>query len=316
MVIDLAARLDGTHRAVLDMLPVELLDLSDIGQARAVVAGLMEAMPAPPTPGGLTTEDVAVNDDMFVRVYRPADLPSPAPAFYWIHGGGMVLGDVSMDDASCAAQADTLKALVVSAEYRLAPEHPYPAPMDDCYAGLKWLADNAADLDIDPARIAIGGASAGGGLAAGLALLARDRGGPAICFQLLTYPMLDDRSTTASSHGNDDTRVWNRAANLTAWKAYLDGEPGSDGVEIYAAPARATDLSGLPPAFIPVGDLDNFHDEDVAYAQALQSAGVPVELHVYPGAFHGSNMLVADSPLSQRWQAEEMAALDAALNGN
>ena len=251
--------------------------------------------------------------DVLVRIYRPARAPSPAPALYWVHGGGLVMGSVAQNDDMCAAIADRLGIVVASVEYRLAPEHPYPAPLEDCYAGLRWLAGHADELGIDRTRIAIGGASAGGGLAAGLALLARDRGEVAVCFQLLVYPMLDDRNVTPSSHAIVDPKVWNREANAAGWNAYLAGRAGADDVEPYAAPARATDLAGLPPAYIDVGDLDLFLDEDIAYAQALMRAGVPVELHVYPGAFHGSNNFVSRSDLSRRWNADERAALARAL---
>jgi acetyl esterase/lipase len=226
----------------------------------------------------------------------------------------MVLGSVEMNDIGCAVQADRARALVASVEYRLAPEHPFPAPLEDCYAGLQWLSSSARELGIDADRIAIGGASAGGGLAAGLALLARDRGGPAICFQMLVYPMLDDRNTTASSHAIQDARLWNRQANLAGWNAYLGGRAGADDVPYHAAPARADDLRGLPPAYINVGDLDLFLDEDVDYACRLMAAGVPVELHVYPGAFHGSNTFVSRSALSRRWTEDELAALERALH--
>jgi len=251
--------------------------------------------------------------EVMVRLYRPEGLEAGGPAFYWIHGGGMVLGHVADSDAKCAKIASKLGVLVASVEYRLAPEHPFPAPVEDCYAGLKWLADSADELGIDPSRIAIGGASAGGGLAAGLALLARDRGEVDISFQLLIYPMLDDRNTTASSQAITDPKVWNRQANLDGWDAYLGGGAGGDDVSIYAAPARATDLAGLPPTYLNVGDLDLFLDEDMAYAKALGAAGVPCELHVYPGAFHGSDSFVSRSSLSRRWIAEEREALKRAL---
>jgi acetyl esterase/lipase len=227
----------------------------------------------------------------------------------------MVLGDVAMSDDSCAAMAHELKIVVASVEYRLAPEHPFPAPLEDCYAGLAWLSACADERGVDRARIAIGGPSAGGGLAAGLALLARDRGEVPVRFQLLVYPMIDDRNATPSSRAITDPKVWNRHANEVGWNAYLAGRAGADDVSPYAAPARATDLAGLPPTYINVGDLDLFLDEDLAYARALMAAGVPVELHVYPGAFHGSNAFVSRSALSQRWTADERAALHRALNG-
>jgi acetyl esterase/lipase len=207
-----------------------------------------------------------------------------------------------------------LGAVVASVEYRVAPEFPYPIPMEDCYSGLEWFFAKADEFGVDPNRIALGGASAGGGLAAGLALLARDRRRVKPCFQLLTYPMLDDRNVSPSSHGITDTRVWNRAANQAGWDAYLAGDAGAADVPVYAAPSRCTDLGGLPPAIVTVGNLDMFLDEDIAYAQALLQAGVPTELHVYPGAFHGSNIFVAHSDLSQRWKRDELGALERALN--
>ena len=251
-----------------------------------------------------------------VRLYRPEGLPQPAAAFYWIHGGGMVMGNVEMSDPYCANIADKLNVLVASVEYRLAPEHPFPAPLEDCYAGLAWLWRSGEEFGLDPARIAVGGGSAGGGLAAGVALAARDRGEVSLCYQLLVYPMLDDRNATRSSHAVQDSRTWNREANVAGWNAYLSGNAGGDGVSPYAAPARATDLAGLPPAYINVGDLDLFVDEDVAYARAMADAGVPVELHVYPGAYHGSSGAVPTSVLSKRWAADELAALGRALAGS
>lgn len=318
--LDLDALLDEEHRAVLDAMPMRM-DLADVEAARAGMAERRAALPVPPLPEGVTIEDRLAPGpegapDVMVRLYRPASLPADAPALYWIHGGGMVLGNVEMNDPYCANVAGRLNVLVASVEYRLAPEHPFPAPLEDCYAGLRWLASGAAVLGVDAGRIAIGGGSAGGGLAAGLALLARDRGEVAVRFQLLVYPMLDDRNATRSSHAITDERVWNRAANLQGWNAYLAGDAGGEGVSPYAAPARAEDLAGLPPAYVNVGALDLFVDEDVDYARRLMAAGVPTELHVYPGAFHGSPGLVPDSALSKRWAADELAALDRALHAS
>lgn len=308
----LTDHLDDMHQAVLGMLPPGFLDLTDIDQARATIAALFDAMPVE-LPDDVTIEDRQApgydgGPDVAVRVYRPAGLAAGSPAICWIHGGGMVLGSVGMDDAKCADMAKELACVIASVDYRLAPEHPYPAAIHDCFGALTWLTDSADELGVDASRIAIGGASAGGGLAAGTALFARDNGGPSLCFQLLVYPMIDDRQTTPSSQMITDTRVWNSEANELAWKAYLGNGAGGE-TPIYAAPARATDLSGLPPAYINVGALDLFIDEDIEYAQALQRAGVPVELRVYPGAFHGSNSLVADAPLSLRWKADELDAL-------
>ena len=318
--IDIASRIDDEHRPIFAAIPRDRRDWSDIPGTRTKLAELLAAMPQPQLPDGVTLEDRLVpgppgDPDVSVRLYRPTGAPSPAPAFYWIHGGGMVFGDVNGSDPYCAAIAAELNVLVASVEYRLAPEHPFPAPLEDCYAGLAWLWNAAAELGVDRERIAIGGGSAGGGLAAGTALAARDRGLVRPCFQLLVYPMLDDRNATRSSHAITDPRTWDREANLAGWNAYLAGNAGGEGVSPYAAPARATDLAGLPPAYVNVGDLDLFVDEDVAYARALADAGVPVELHVYPGAWHGSTSFAPHTALSQRWAADERAALRHALLG-
>lgn len=322
--LDIAKYLDEEHLKVFNTIPARDLDPTDIAGTVASIrkagAARLAAAPAPVFPAGMTVEDRRVPGpegapEVRVRLYRPSSVTSPRPAFFWIHGGGMISGAVEGSDAYCAWIAEAVGALVASVEYRLAPEHPFPAPLEDCYAGLAWLTANADALGIDRARIAIGGGSAGAGLAAGLALLARDRGAIPICYQHLVYPMVDDRNETASSHAILDTRVWSRHANTVGWNAYLDGRAGSEGVEAYAAPARATDLTGLPPAYICVGTLDLFLDEDIAYARALLEAGVPTELHVYPGAFHGSTATVPGAALSKRWRADELAAISRALAG-
>ena len=194
---------------------------------------------------------------------------------------------------------------------------PYPVPLEDCYTGLRWLHDNAATLGVDTARIGIGGASGGGALCAGLGLLVRDRAEVPVCYQFLVFPMIDDRNETPMSHAILDPRLWNRTANLIGWNSYLEGRAGAPDIPVYAAAARATveELAGLPPTYINVGDLDLFVDEDVEYARRLRLAGVPVELHVYPGAFHGSNNSVSRSDLSRRWKADERAALHRAFHG-
>jgi acetyl esterase/lipase len=317
--MDIAARIDETHSQVLGFLPPDFLDMSDIPVGRARLAAMLGAG-APELPASIEVSDhlTAAPDghEVLVRVYRPREARQQSPGLFWIHGGGLVLGDVSMDDAYCSGIAEELNIVVASVEYRLAPEAQYPIPVEDCYAGLSWFIGSVDALGLDINRIAIGGGSAGGGLAAATALLARDRGDLKLCFQLLTYPMIDDRNVTPSSHDVTDLRVWNRAANQAGWKAYLGDAVGTTNVSAYAAPARATDLSGLPPAIISVGDLDMFLDEDIAYARALLSAGVPTELHVYPGCFHGSKVLVAHAEISQRWHRDDMAALANAFNAN
>lgn len=225
-----------------------------------------------------------------VRLYQPKATAAPGPALLWIHGGGYVIGSAAQDDAVCRRFADALGATVASVEYRLAPQHPYPAGLEDCYAALTWLAGLPA---VDTTRVAIGGASAGGGLAAALALLARDRAEVALAAQLLVYPMLDDRSVSTEL---DDPghRLWTYESNRFGWSAYLgDADP-----EV-AVPARRADLSGLPPAWIGVGTLDLFHGEDLAYADRLRAAGVPCEVEIVEGAFHGFDGVVPKSGVSQ-----------------
>lgn len=315
--IDISARLDAEHRAVFDALPREPSDWSDIPALRARFKADRAAAPQPPLPATVEICDRRVPGpagapDPRLRLYSPRTGRGPA-ALYWIHGGGTVIGDLEMNDHYCANIADRLGILVTSIDYRLAPEHPFPAGLEDCYAGLEWLFASADGLGVDSGLIAVGGGSAGGLLAAALAILARDRGRLRPCFQLLVYPMLDDRNATRSAHAITDPRVWDRASSLAAWDAYLEGRAGAEDVPAHAAPARATELGGLPPAFINVGDLDLFLDEDIAYARALSAAGVPVELHVYPGAYHGSPGAVPGAGLSRRWIADELDALGRAL---
>jgi len=246
-------------------------------------------------------------------VYRPRQQAEGAAAIYHCHGGGMVSGTPEMMDARNRKLVAELGCVLVSVDYRLAPEHPHPAPIEDCYAGLHWLHHCAADLGVDPARIAVMGESAGGGLAASLALLARDRGEVSLCHQFLICPMLDDR-TCAEAEPNPCTGefIWTRATNYFGWSSLLGGEPGTPGVSPYASPARAEDLAGLPPAFLYSGGLDLFVDECLAYGRRLGRAGVAVELHVYPGAFHGFENMHT-SRVARQAQGDTLAALRKAL---
>jgi acetyl esterase/lipase len=206
------------------------------------------------------------------------------PAVYYIHGGGMILGTKLFTIEGTFEWIKQLDVVVISVEYRLAPEHPNPAPIEDCYAGLKWVSENTQALGIDVNKIMLAGVSAGGGLAAGLALLARDRGGPKILAQCLIYPMLDDRMQTLSSKQFMNEGTWTGASNIEAWEMYIPGHLNSKAVSIYAAPSRATDLSGLPPTWIDVGGNETFRDENAEYATRLAGDGVSVEFHVWPGA--------------------------------
>jgi acetyl esterase len=253
--------------------------------------------------------------DIRVRIYRPtAEVEGLMPGLVEIHGGGFITGDLEMMDAFCDVVAAEFPAVVISVDYRLAPEDPFPAGVEDCYAALAWFAANAAELGVDPDRIAISGQSAGGGLAAATVLMARDRGGPALCFQMLEIPELDDRLETPSMTDFVDTPLWNRANAMRSWSWYLgsDDLPGSDGVSPYAAPSRAEDLSGLPPAFVSVMEFDPLRDEGIIYATRLLQAGVSTELHAYPGTFHGSALIV-DADVSKRGARDAHGALRRAL---
>jgi acetyl esterase/lipase len=241
--------------------------------------------------------------DVSLLICRPTGASAPTPAVYHIHGGGMIMGDNRLGVTEMLDWAQELGLAVVSVEYRLAPEHPHPAPVEDCYAGLVWTASHADELGVDPDRILVVGASAGGGLAAAVALLARDRGGPVLFGQMLIYPMLDDRNDTPSAVQMAGLGIWDRTANETGWTALLGDERGGPNVSPYAAPARATDLSGLPSAFIDVGSAETFRDEDVAYASHIWQAGGKAELHVWPGAFHGFDGLSPQAAISQHARA-------------
>ena len=231
--------------------------------------------------------------DVALRVHRPAAATGALPCLVWMHGGGLVMGVAGMDDARFDEWCIRHTMMAVSIEYRVAPEDPFPAPLDDCYTSLLYVSGHADEFGIDASRIGVGGASAGGGLAAALALRARDQGGPKIFSQLLVYPMIDDRQITESSGW--DVPIWPASSNTFGWASYLGDAKGTAGVSPYAAVARATDLSGLPPAIIVVGGLDGFVDEDIDYARRLNNAGVPVEFHLYPGACHGFDAMVPNS---------------------
>ncbi|MFB7630317.1 alpha/beta hydrolase [Streptomyces sp. NPDC056149] len=238
--------------------------------------------------------------DLTLVSARPAGIAGPLPALYYMHGGGMISGNAwSVLPRLLRNVALPLELAVLSVEYRLAPQTRYPGPVEDCYAGLAWAASHATRLGIDAHRIIVGGKSAGGGLAAALALLTRDRGGPTPLGQLLVCPMLDDRNATYSSHQMAGTDLWDRTSNATAWQALLGDRYGAADLPPYAAPARATDLSGLPPTYIEVGSAETFRDEGVAYANALWRAGGQAELHVWPGACHGYDTLAPGAALSR-----------------
>lgn len=287
--------LDPEIAAVAALIPFDSLDhetlstLRGLDTARVPVSDAVER----------TDHVVPGEPPVPVRVHRPKGPDGALPCVFSMHGGGYVIGSHDMEDPLFDELCPKLGVVAVSVDYRLAPETPYPGPLEDCYAGLRWTFEHAGELGIDTRRVGIMGVSAGGGLAAALALLARDRGELPIAFQLLDQPMLDDRQVTPSSR-RDGLPVWSRESNAFGWRSYLGELYGRDDVPHTAAPARATDLSGLPPAFVSVGTVDGFLDEDVDYAARLNQAGVPTELHVYAGACHGFNQLARDAPVSRR----------------
>jgi len=284
---------------------------TDAVAAREESAAMFSVLPQPDV-SSLDIDDREVpgpegDPPVTVRVYVPHErAATPTPAILYIHGGGFFVGSIDTEHGGAAGLAKDLGVVVVSVEYRLAPEHPYPAPLEDCYAALQWLHGAADELGVDPARIAINGGSAGGGLSAGLALLARDRGGPAICFQYLGIPELDDRLDTPSMRAFVDTPMWSRPAAEKSWEWYLGDLWGTDDVPYYASPARAEDLTGLPPAYVSVMEFDPLRDEGLDYAVRMIRAGVPVELHHFPGTFHGSAM-VQTAAIHRREGVERLA---------
>ncbi|MCU1592870.1 MAG: Acetyl esterase/lipase [Frankiales bacterium] len=277
--------------------------LDDVAAAREMMALLVPAGPVP----GEERLDIADAETagVGVRVYRPRT-PGPHPGVLYLHGGGFCLGSVAMEHGGAVQIANAIDAVVVSVEYRLAPEFPYPAGLEDCYAGLQYLA---ALEGVDSSRLAVHGQSAGGGLAAATVLLAHDRGGPTARFQSLGIPELDDRLETPSMQAFVGTPLWSRPQAVRSWQYYLGGKPADH----YAAPARRADLSGLPPAHITTMELDPLRDEGITYAMRLLAAGVSVELHSYPGTFHGSS-LVTEAAVSKRMAEDMLGALRRALN--
>ena len=292
-----------------DLRAARFLPRSIVGPRRLRMARWLLGLPKPDASANAVIADAAPH--VPVRVFRPAAPPRRRPGLLWLPSGGMVLGTVEGDDSRCRAIADRLDIVVVSVGYRLAPEHPYPTPLEDCYAGLRWLA---AQPDVDADRIAVGGASAGGGLAAALALLARQRGEVRPVMQLLVYPMLDDRTSLRTDIDPRRLRLWSQASNKFGWDCYLGSATAGDNVPALAAPARHDDLNGLPRAWIGVGTNDLFHDENVGYARRLRSAGVACTLDVVPGAYHGFDRIEAKAPVSQAFFEAQIAALDEALN--
>lgn len=311
---------DPELAAMLDIFPALTLNAESLAQTRITLKEMNTLTDAnqPDFPAISISEHYVSGPqgapDVRILVYLPTNVSTPLPALLWIHGGGYVLGSADQDDLQVKSIVDRVGCAAVSVDYRLAPETPHPGPVEDCYAALKWLHTHAGELGVDTTRIAIGGASAGGGLTAGLALLTRDRSEVPLIFQLLIYPMLDDRTVvTEEPHPYTGEYIWTADANHFGWSALLGQEPGGPHVSPYAAAARATNLEGLPPTIISVGSLDLFLEEDMEYARRLIRAGVPTELHIYPGAFHGFNM-VEGAKVAQSFAHDWLEALKRALS--
>jgi acetyl esterase len=290
------------------------VDLTDVAAARVSLDERVVSSSADES--SLDIQDYSIDGyegdpAVAVRVFRPMPARGQAPVLLYIHGGGFVVGSVLVEHDNAVILASTLETVVVSVEYRLAPEHPFPAALHDCFAALDWLCQHAKELGVDSARVGVYGSSAGGGLAAALALFCRDRGGPPLCFQFLAIPVLDDRLETTSMRTFIDTPEWNRPSAELSWAYYL-GPAGAEDVSPYAAPARAKDLGNLPPAYISTMEFDPLRDEGILYALALLDAGVSVELHSYPGTFHGSSSILT-AEVSRRAAEEQMRVLRRAL---
>ncbi|MBS0640773.1 MAG: alpha/beta hydrolase [Acetobacteraceae bacterium] len=283
---------DPELRDALALWPQAPLTADTLGDRRANMRKVAAAAVIPDLPE-LTTGDIRVEsafgaEPIRVLTYRPAKADKPLPTILHVHGGGFVMGLPEMKDVENRLLALDLHCAIYSVNYRLAPEAPHPAPLEDIYSVFVWLHANAGRLGLDPARIGIKGESGGGGFAAGVALYARDHDGPKFAFQHLIYPMIDDRSAVRKDlHPYVGEFVWTQANNYFGWRSLLGAEPGSAGVSPYAAASRAADVAGLPPTFISVGGLDLFLEENLDYADRLSRAGVPVEFHLYPRAYHG-----------------------------
>jgi len=297
---------------LLDLLPER--DPDDLEGERALLSEMVGPLNTKVDTSGVTVADHRAPGadgapDVPVRVYSP-EKPSPTggrPVLLDIHGGGFTVGSIEMQHGFCTDVARELGVVVATVEYRLAPEHPFPSAIEDCYAALRWLHDVADDLGVDRERIGVGGQSAGGGLTAGTVLLARDRGGPEVCFQVLGIPELDHRLQTTSMRTFTDTPMFDRSSAIRSWNNYLGPDPGEE-VSPYASPATAPDLTGLPPAYVTAMQFDPLRDEGILYALRLLEAGVQVELHSFPGTFHGS-ALFTKAEVSRRAEAELLHAL-------
>jgi acetyl esterase len=295
------------------------LDVSDAAGARDAVKEFSDAMAASgverPTDDRIEEIERTIPGpdgapDVTIRIYMPRDRKGPGPGFVNFHGGGFILGDLEMEHPRCLIMAAEGGAVSVGVDYRLAPENPFPDGVEDCYSALQWVVDNASDLKIDPAKVVIGGGSAGGNLTAAVALMARDRGGPDVAFQMLFYPVIDDRCETPSMKNGEGLYIWDYQNSLDMWNQYIGQDRNN--VSPYAAPARAQDLSGLPPAYVMTCEHDPLRDEGIIYAMRLMADGVQVELHNYPGTVHGFDFFTP-SEISTRAVNEAVEAFKRAM---
>jgi acetyl esterase len=317
------ARLDPELAVALRAMPEDLdpadtiADLSVLQMMRDTRTLMEAAGAALPVDGRVEVVDQMIDGPagpgaLGVRVYTPRQADGPLPGVLYSHGGAFVLGDTCSEEHRCLLYAAEARCVVVSVAWRHAPEHPYPAGVEDAYAALEWTLAESAALGIDPARVAVAGASSGGAFAAALALMARDRGGPPVAFQLLVYPVCDDRLATPSMREFVASPLWTSGSSAQMWRHYLGDDHGP--APAYAAPARADDLTGLPPAYVMVAELDPLRDEAIEYAGRLLAAGVAVELHCFAGAFHGFDIVAPRSEAARRALAEQVGAMERAFS--
>jgi acetyl esterase/lipase len=298
----------------LEMMPTLGFSEAMLAPTRSAMLEMMAARTATEHPEVISEQRTIAGPDggeLLLVIHRPRETVGPVPAVLHMHGGGYVIGSALMSMMTNQRTVVDAGCVVVSVDYRLAPETRHPGPVEDCWAALVWLRDHAGELGADPGRLAVMGESAGGGLAAALAQIARDRG-LALVHQHLTYPMLDDRTCVRERNPHAGEFVWTAESNLFGWMSLLGPDAGGESVAPYGAAARTEDLAGLPSTYIAVGALDLFIDEDIDYARRLIRAGVPTELHVYPGAFHGFDIAV-DATVTRTAYANSLAALRKAL---
>lgn len=282
---------------------------------------LISLLPSLKTPKDVSVKNIKINnrdgsEKIRLRIYQPAHPAHATPVLIWMHGGGYIIGKPEMEDSICLQFVRELGISIVSVDYRLAPKHPFPAGLEDCYSALMWAKENSAQYGFDMNRIGVGGTSAGGGLAAALAQLAHDRQEISLIFQLLTNPMLDDRTVFRTDIDDSNSPTWSQKNNRFGWESYLGKSFGKEEKPQYAVPARRGDLSGLPNAWIGVGTLDVFYDEDKRYAERLREAGIQCELEIVEGAFHGFDVIDPTLPLVQDFRRSQIAALRKYLVGD